>query len=134
MMENPNYQTILAVLIRNRKTREDGSGISRVSRHYLYQQVWPYYTRSRTRSPGPEESIKPVVQYRKGRKPAQNMSHATFSGFVVNLRDAGLIEEGQDEKNRKEKAYRITETGDMAFRFFSDPAINTIVKTVLEST
>ena len=133
MMENPNYQTILAVLIRNRKS-DKGTGIPWVSRQYLYQQVWPYYTRSRTGSPGPEDPGTPVVHYRKGRKPAQNMSHATFSGFMVNLRDAGLIEEWQDEKNRKEKVSRITETGDMAFRFFSDPAVNTIVKMVLEGT
>jgi hypothetical protein len=49
-----------------------------------------------------------VVNYRKGRKPAQNLSQATFSSFMVNLRDAGFIEERQDDKNRKEKAYRIT--------------------------
>jgi DNA-binding MarR family transcriptional regulator len=61
------------------------------------------------------------------------MSQATFSWFMANLRDAGLIEEGQNEKNRKERAYRVTEAGDMAFRFYAGPATNTIVKTVLES-
>jgi hypothetical protein len=131
LMANPNYQTILAVLIRNRKTGK-GTGIPWVSRQYLYQQVWPYYTRSRAGSPGPEDPGEPLVHYRRGRKPAGNMSHATFSGFMGNLRNAGIIEEGQDEKNRKEKTYRITETGDAAFRFFSDPVTNTIVKTVLE--
>ncbi|MGB9176282.1 MAG: hypothetical protein WCB46_06040 [Methanoregula sp.] len=57
MMENPNYQTILAILIRNRKTSEGTSDVSWVSRQYLYQQVWPYYTRSRARSPGPRIPI-----------------------------------------------------------------------------
>jgi hypothetical protein len=111
MMENPNYQTILAVLIRNRKTGEGASGVSWVSRQYLYQQVWPYYTRSRTRSPGPEDPGKPVVRYRRGRKPAPK----PVAGNVLRVHgespQCGLVEEGQDEKNRKEKAYRGNRNG-----------------------
>ena len=131
MLANPNYQTILAVLIRNRKPGK-GTCIPWVSRQYLYKQVWSYYTRSRVRNTAPDDPGAPAVHFRKGRKPAQNMSHATFSGFMVNLRNAGLIDEAQDEKNRKEKSCRITETGDTAFRFFSNPTTNTIVKMVLE--
>jgi hypothetical protein len=53
-----------------------------------------------------------VINYRKeGRKPARNLSQATFSSFMVNLRQAGFIEERQDDKNRKEKAYWITKKG-----------------------
>ena len=132
LLSNPNYQTILAVLIRNRKPGEAAPGGAWASRRYLYQQVWPYYTRSRTSVPGPDDPGTPVVHYRRGHKPAQNMSNATFSWFMGNLRKAGLVEEGQDKKNRKEKAYRITETGDLAFRCYSGPVTNTIVKTVLE--
>jgi hypothetical protein len=133
MMENPNYQTILAILIRKLRTGTGASGVSWVPRHYLYGQVWPYYTRSRARTQAPACPDTPVVRYRKGHKSAQDMSQATFSWFMANLRDAGLIEEGQNEKNRKERAYRVTEAGDMAFRFYAGPATNTIVKTVLES-
>jgi hypothetical protein len=143
LLANPNYQTILAVLIRNSKpgtsgkpgkTSEAVTGRAWTSRQYLFEQVWPYYTRSRTHSPVPDDPSKPVIHYRRGHKPAQNMSHATFSGFMVNLRNTGLVEEGQDEKNRKEKAYRITGTGDSAFRFYSSPLTNTLVKSMLEST
>ncbi len=131
MMENSNYQTILAVLLRKQRMDTSASSSIRVPRHYLHGQVWPYYIRSRTR--GPPDPAQPVIQYRRGRKPANNMSQATFSWFMANLRNAGLIEEGQNEKNRKEKAYRITEAGDMAFRFYAGSATNTIVKTVLEA-
>lgn len=131
MMENANYQTILAVLIRNRNAARGDSEKQWVARRYLFQQVWPYYTRSRTRSLKPGE---PVIQYRKGRKPAQNMSQATFSSFIANLREAGLLKEGQDEKSRKEKAYRITDAGETAFRFFADPAVNTLVKSMIEGS
>jgi hypothetical protein len=145
LLENPNYQTILAVLIRNSRpgkagkagkpgdTGDAAAGRAWTSRQYLFEQVWPLYTRSRTRIPAPDEPGTPLVRYRKGHKPAQNMSHATFSGFMVNLRNAGLVEEGHDEKNRKEKVYRITGTGDMAFRFYSRPVTNTLVKSMLES-
>ncbi|MCK7468239.1 MAG: hypothetical protein MZU91_09020 [Desulfosudis oleivorans] len=62
------------------------------------------------------------------------MSHATFSGFMVNLRERpGLVEEGQDEKNRKEKAFRITWKREIRpSGLYSSPATNTIVKTVPE--
>jgi len=129
VMENPNYQTILAVLIRKNKAVKGVSDMPWVTRPYLYSQVWPYYTRSRTRKPKPGD---PVANYHKGRKPAQNLSQATFSSFTVSLRRAGLMEERLDEKNRKEKVYRVTEKGDMAFRFYADPATSSNVKMVLE--
>ena len=132
LLSNPNYQTILAVLIRNREAVKGTPPSPWVSRQYLYQQIWSFYVPSRTKKAKPGDPPQPVIQYRRGHTPAADMSHATFSGFMVNLRKAGLIEEGHDEKNKKEKEYQITETGNSAFRFYSSPATNSIVKTVLD--
>jgi hypothetical protein len=132
MMTNPNYQTILAVLIRNNRPANGTPGLPWVPRHYLFMQVWPYYRRSRTRSTTPADPQKPIARYRKGRSQAQDMSQQTFSSYMMKLRIAGLIEEAQDTKNRKEKTYRVTDPGETAFRFFADPATNSLVKTILE--
>jgi hypothetical protein len=129
MMENQNYQTILAVLLRKNKTVKEISELPWVTRSYLFSQIWPYYTRSRTRKP---KAGDPVLHYQKGRQPAQNLSQATFSSFITTLRKAGFIEEKQDEKNRKEKAFRVTEMGETAFRFYANPATGSNVKMVLE--
>jgi DNA-binding PadR family transcriptional regulator len=51
---------------------------------------------------------------------------------MANLRKAGCIEERQDEKNRKEKVYRITEKGETAFRVYADTLANSNVEMVLE--
>ncbi len=51
---------------------------------------------------------------------------------MAKLRLAGLIEEGQGQGNRKEKMYRITENGKTAFRFFAEPAVNSIIKQMLD--
>jgi hypothetical protein len=45
MMGNPNYQTILAVLLRKNTTGKGNTGLSWFSRSYLFSQVWPYYLR-----------------------------------------------------------------------------------------
>lgn len=129
LMENPNYPAILAVLLRKNKTAKGIFTRPWLTRSYVYSQVWPFYTRSRTRKPKPDD---PVVHYRNGRKPAQNLSQATFSSFMTTLRNAGFIEGRQDEKSRREKAYRITDMGETAFRFYSDPAGNSQVKMVLD--
>jgi hypothetical protein len=159
VLANTNHQMILAILL-NRRDRKKGAekgavkgadtgaakgfvqtvpAVSAVStvwvpRQYLYQQLWPFYVPSRTKKPKPSDPPKPVVQYRKGRKPAAELSHATFSTFIGTLRDAGLIEEEYSTESRREKTYRITEAGEIAFRFFSDPATSSLVKTMLESS
>jgi DNA-binding PadR family transcriptional regulator len=51
---------------------------------------------------------------------------------MTTLRNAGFIEERQDVKNRREKAYRITDMGETAFRFYADPAGNSQVKMILD--
>jgi hypothetical protein len=132
MLANPNYQTILAVLIRNNRPANGTPGLPWVSRHYLFTQVWPYYLRSRKRSSVPAEPVKPVPRYRRGRTQANDLSQQTFSSYMMKLRVAGLIEEAQDKKNLKEKIYRVTDPGETAFRFFADIATNSIVKTILE--
>ncbi|HII99394.1 MAG TPA: MarR family transcriptional regulator [Methanoregula sp.] len=126
---NPNYPAILAVLLRKNKTAKGIVTRPWLTRSYLYSQIWPFYSRSRTRKPKPDD---PVIQYRGGRKPAENLSQATFSSFMTTLRNAGFIEEKQDEQNRREKAYRVTDSGETAFRFYADPAASSTVKLVLD--
>jgi hypothetical protein len=131
MLENVNYQTILAVLLRNRPVPAGPAGIPYIPRSYLYSQVWPYYIRKRIRRPVPGT---PVVTYKRGRKPANDLSQATFSWFMMTLTRAGLADEAPDRQSRRETAYRITANGEMAFRFFADPSVNSIVKQMLDGS
>jgi len=132
MLSNPNYQTILAILIRNSKREAGTSTPAWVSRQYIYKQLWSVYVPSRTKKakPGDPPTAKPV-DYKRGRKPAAELTHGTFSDFMHALVDAGLVVEKASPENKKEKLYRITESGEIAFRFFSDPATNTLVRTML---
>lgn len=131
MMANPNYQTILAVLLRNCPNSPGLRDNPYTPRQYLFQQVWPYYIRSRIRTPKPTD---PVIHYIRGRKPANDLSQQTFSTLVAQLRLAGLIDERPASDSRKERAYRISGPGETAFRFFANPATNSIVKMMLEKT
>ncbi|OPX62830.1 MULTISPECIES: hypothetical protein [unclassified Methanoregula] len=129
LLENVNYQTILAVLLRNRPASTVPMDIPYIPRQYLFQQVWPYYIRQRARRP---VEGAPVAQYKRGRKPANDLSQATFSWFLKMLTGAGLAEEAPDRQRGRETAYRITADGEMAFRFFADPAANSIMKQMLD--
>jgi hypothetical protein len=129
MLTNVNYQTILAVLLRNRPISTIPADVPYVPRQYLYTQVWPYYVRQRARKPAEGA---PAVHYKRGRKPANDLSQATFSWFLKMLTSAGLAEDVPDRQSGRETAYRITANGEMAFRFFADPAANSIVKQMLE--
>ena len=138
LLSSPNHQTILAILLMRRGAKT-GAAKGAVpdpwlSRQYLYKQLWSVYVPTRTKKEKPGDPKKPVVTYKQGRKPAAELSHATFSGFIRTLRDAGLIEEGYSPESRKEKSYRITEAGEIAFRFFSDTATSSLVKSMLESS
>lgn len=132
LLANPNYQTILAMLLRfgNAGTKTPGSAW--VSREYLYKQLWSVYVPTRTKKATPDDPEKPVIPFKRGRKPAAELSHATFSGFMRTLRNAGLIEESS-KNTRTDMVYCITGSGEIAFRFFSSPATNSIVKKMLES-
>ena len=143
LFANPNHQQILAILLnRNqmnvKKAAAKGTAPAVpalwVPRQYLYKQLWSTYVPSRTKKEKTGDSPKPVIHYKKGQKPAAELSHATFSGFIRTLRDAGLVKEQYSPESRKEKSYRITEAGETAFRFFSDPATSSLVRSMLESS
>lgn len=141
LLANTNHQTILAILLnrRDRKKEADKAAgpivpMSWVPRQYLYRQLFSYYVPSRTRKEKPGDPSRRVVQDKMGRKPAAELSHATFSGFVRTLRNAGLIEEEYAPDSRKEKMYRITDAGETAFRFFSNPSTSSLVRSLLESS
>lgn len=127
LLANPNYQTILALLIRHGKNEKKTTAFAPVQRQYLYDQLRPLYVMVRT------NKNPPAATYTKGRRAADELTQSTFSWFVTTLEDAGFAEAVNPGENRKEKFYRITEKGEMAFRFGSDPATNTLVKTVLET-
>lgn len=140
LLSNPNHQTILAILLNRKRMKMDEAqktdpevpGVW-VSRQYLYGQLFSSYAPSRTKKPEPGDP--PVAGItKKGPAPVAELSHATFSGFMRTLRDAGLIEEEYAPDSRKEKSYRITEAGETAFRFFSDPATSSLVRSMLESS
>jgi hypothetical protein len=97
-----------------------------------FQQLWSLYAPSRTKKVKSDDPPVQPVKYKRGHKPVAELTHATFSGFIGTLRDAGLIAEETTPANRKEKVYRITDRGEIAFRFFSDPATNTLIHTMLE--
>lgn len=141
LLSSPNHQMILAILLNRKKMITDAvkgtvpaAPEVWVSRQYLYGQLFSAYVPSRTKKEKPGDAPHPVVHDKKGRKPAAELSHATFSGFMGTLRDAGLVEEAYAPDSRKEKSYRITEAGETAFRFFSDPATGSLVRSMLESS
>jgi hypothetical protein len=105
-----------------------------VSRQYLYGQLVSRYVPSRSTKAKAQhkDPTKPVTREKKARAPATELSHATFSGFMRTLRNAGLVEEHYAPGSRKEKSYRITDAGEIAFRFFSDPATSSLVRSRLE--
>lgn len=68
LLENPNYQTILAILLRT--ARKDGKTYSPewVSRQYVFKQLWSMYMPSRTKKPKiADPSVKPPI-YKRGRE------------------------------------------------------------------
>jgi hypothetical protein len=132
LLANPNYQMILAILLRTGKKDAGIAPAEWVSRQYIFKQLWSFYVPSRTRKAKPDDPPVQPVKFKRGRKPAAELTHATFSGFISTIRDAGLIAEETSTANKKEKIYRITDRGEIAFRFFSDPDTNTLVRTLLE--
>jgi hypothetical protein len=136
MMENVNYQTILALLLRRPERNDLPEGPAWWSREYLFVQLSGQYVpiRSKRVKTLPGDPWRKPDPSGKDKKTVPDLSQATFSGFMAALRDAGLIEEAFAPGNRKVKMYRVTGHGELAFRFFSDPAPGNLVKIVLEST
>jgi hypothetical protein len=132
MLENPNYQNILALLLRTNKKEADPGNHAWVSREYIYKQLWSLYVPSRTKKVKPGDPPAPPVRYKKGRKRAAELTHGTLSTFMRTLEEAGLVLEQVSEETKREKRYRITDSGELAFRFFSDPATSSLVQMVRE--
>jgi len=131
MMDNPNYQTILALLLRTNHKDPAAGMHDWVSREYIYKQLWSVYVPTRTKKEKPGDPPVPPVRYKSGRKPAAELTHGTLSTLMRTLDGAGLVLERVSEATKREKEYRITESGEIAFRFFADPATSTLVRTVL---
>jgi len=132
LLTNPNYQTILAILLRTGRKDAGIASPAWVSRQYIFKQLWSVYVPSRTKKPKPDDPPVQPVKYKRGRKPAAELTHGTFSDFMRALVDAGLVVEEVSSDKSHEKMFRITESGEIAFRFFSDPSTNTLVRTVLD--
>jgi hypothetical protein len=131
MLANPNYQTILAILLRkNTKTPDDGTR-NWVSRDYIYKQLWSVYVPTRTKKAKPDPKT-PTVKWRRGIKPAADMTHGTLSTLMHSFEDASLVEERVSPDTRRKKGYRITDRGEIAFRLFSDPSKSSLVRMILE--
>lgn len=128
LLANPNYQTILALLLRQYAKVVTPGTREWVSRDYLYTQVRAVYRRTRARTVKPD--ARPVV-LRKGMKPPQDLSNGTFSGFMKALNRAGLVEIRSTSGERSRRHYHITESGEMAFRFYANPDTSTLVQMTL---
>jgi hypothetical protein len=133
LITNPNYQTILALLLRNNWTGKSPDPGTRqwISREYLFKQLWSSYQPSRMKK-AKESEPAVQVQYKKGRKPAAELTHGTFSDFMQALADAGLVITEVTGDEKRQKVYQITESGDLAFRFFASSGTSSLVQMVLE--
>jgi hypothetical protein len=132
LLANPNYQTILALLLRPGKQKPETEIHQWVSREYIYKQLWSVYVPSRTKKAKPGDPVAQPVTYKRGRKPAADMTHGTLSTLMHSLEDAALVEERVSPDTRREKSYRITDRGEIAFRLFSDPSTSSLVQMILE--
>ncbi len=132
MLANPNYQTILAILLRKNPKAPDDETCNWIPREYIYKQLWSVYVPSRTKRAKPGDTVAPPVVYKRGRKPGHDMTHGTLSTLMHSLEDASLVEERVSPDTRREKSYRITERGEIAFRLFSDPSKSSLVRMILE--
>jgi hypothetical protein len=116
ILSNPNYQTILAILSRNTGTDHGPELSSWISRQYIFSQMKSWYVPIRG----------------KGKKTQEDgLTHGTLSDFMAALVGAGFVREEIAPRNKREKVYSITHAGELAFRFFSDPATSTIVSQAL---
>jgi hypothetical protein len=132
LLANPNYQMILAILLRTGKKNAGIVPAEWVSRQYIFQQLFPFYVPSRTKRAKPDDPPVQPVKFKKGRRPAAELTHGTFSDFMRALVDAELVNEEVSTDEGREKMFRITERGGIAFRFFSDPSTNSLIRTLFD--
>lgn len=132
LLSNPNHQTILAFLLRQYAKAVIPGTREWVSRDYLYKQVWSVYRQTRVRSVKKpvDPAARPLVRKRVWREP-QELAHGTFSDLMKTLAAAGLVVEELSPGDNPRKGYRITERGEMAFRFYANPTTSTLVRTAL---
>ncbi len=131
LLANPNYQMILAILLRTGKKNATVVPAEWVSRQYIFKQLFTFYVPSRTKKAKPDDPLVQPAKLRKGRKPFAELTHGTFSDFMRTLVDTELIDEEVSQEAGREKMFRITESGEIAFRFFSDPSTNSLIQTLL---
>lgn len=131
LLANPNYQMILAILLRTGKKNAMVVPAEWVSRQYIFKQLFPLYVPSRTKKTEPGDPPVQPAKLRKSRKPFTALTHGTFSDFMRALVDAELVNEEVSQEVGHEKIFRITERGEIAFRFFSDPSTNSLIHTLL---
>lgn len=131
MMENPNYQTILALLLR---TAAKSGGLDRTwtAREYIFGQLRSRYVPTRTKRGEPGDSVLPAARNKPVKKSVSELTHGTLSTLLRTLEEAGLVVERVSADSKREKQYRISDRGEMAFQFFAKPETSTLVRTVLE--
>ncbi|MDO9327030.1 MAG: hypothetical protein Q7T80_18940 [Methanoregula sp.] len=132
LLANPNYQMILAILLRTGKKNASVLPAEWVSRQYIFKQLFPCYVPSRTKKAIPDDPKVQPAKPKKGRIPPAELTHGTFSDFMRALADAELVDEAVSTEVGREKIFRITQSGEIAFRFFSDPATNSLIRTLLD--
>jgi hypothetical protein len=134
MMENLNYQTILALLLRRPEKNHPPGEPAWWSREYLFGQLSSQYVPKRSKRVRtlPGDPWKIPDPSGKGKKTAPVLSHGTFSDFMQALEACGLVERQESGDGHRQKGYRITGAGKIAFRFLADPETSGLVRLVLD--
>ena len=102
LMANPNYQTILALLLRSHGTGKSADDVTRqwVSREYLFKQLWSSYHPSRMKKVKTGEPVN-AVHTKKAGNPAAELTHGTLSTLMHSIEKAGLVIERVSEDTRR---------------------------------
>jgi hypothetical protein len=134
MMENVNYQTILALLLRRPEKNDLSGDPAWRSREYLYRQLSSQYvpTRSKRVKTLPGDPWRVPDRSGKGQKTVPELTHGTFSDFMRALEECGLVDRQESDDGRRQRGYRITGAGTIAFRFLADPGTGPLVRQVLD--
>jgi hypothetical protein len=134
MMENVNYQTILALLLRRPEKNDLPEDPAWRSREYLFGQLSSQYVPKRSKRVKTLPGDPWRIPDRSGRdkKTVPELTHGTFSDFMRALEEGGLVDRQESGDGRRQKGYRITGAGTIAFRFLADPGTSMLVRQVLD--